>query len=70
MNRNIGVVLIVMGAIILIWSAFIYTNKQKLLEVGPVKVSVSRSEAANWPPYLGGLLLIGGIVVLVTSRKN
>ena len=36
----------------------------------PLKFSADKKETVNWPPYLGGLLLIGGIVVLVTSKKN
>ena len=69
MNRNIGIVLIVLGAIMLIWTGFTYTKKEKLIDAGPIQVSADRKETVNWPPYLGGLLLIGGIVVLVTSKK-
>lgn len=69
MNRNIGIVLIVLGTIMLIWTGFTYTKKEKLIDAGPIQVSADRKETVNWPPYLGGLLLIGGIVVLVTSKK-
>ncbi|HEX9152794.1 MAG TPA: hypothetical protein VF842_11970 [Flavobacterium sp.] len=70
MNRNIGMVLIIIGAVMLIWSGFTYTKKEKVLDVGPIEISADKKESVNWPPYLGGLLLIGGIVVLVTSKKS
>lgn len=70
MNRNIGMVLIIIGAVMLIWSGFTYTKKEKVLDVGPIEISADKKESVNWPPYLGGLLLIGGIVVLVTSSKK
>lgn len=69
MNRNIGIVLIVLGTIMLIWTGFTYTKKEKLIDAGPIQISADKKETVNWPPYLGGLLLIGGIVVLVTSKK-
>ena len=38
MNRNIGMVLIIIGAVMFIWSGFIYTKKEKVLDVGPIEV--------------------------------
>ena len=69
MNRNIGIVLIILGAIMLIWTGFTYTKQEKIIDAGPIQVSADKKETVNWPPYLGGLLLIGGVVVLVTSKK-
>ena len=69
MNKNIGIVLILLGAIMLIWTGFTYTKQQKIIDAGPIQVSADKKETVNWPPYLGGLLFIGGVVVLVTSRK-
>ena len=70
MNRNIGIVLIILGAIMLIWTGFTYTKKEKIIDAGPIQVSADKKETVNWPPYLGGLLLIGGIVVVATAKKS
>ena len=70
MNRNIGILLILLGAAMLIWTGFTYTKREKIIDVGPIQVSADKRETVNWPPYLGGLLLIGGVVVLVTSKKS
>lgn len=70
MNKLIGIALIVLGAIMIIWTSFTYTRKVKVIDAGPVQVSADRQKTVNWPPYLGGVLLIGGIVVVVTSRKS
>lgn len=69
MNRNIGIALIVLGAIILIWTGFTYTRKEKLIDAGPIQVNVDKPETINWPPYLGAIFLVGGIMVLATSKK-
>lgn len=69
MNRNIGIVLIILGAVMLIWTGFTYTKKEKLIDAGPIQISADKKESVNWPPYLGAILLVGGIVVLATSKK-
>lgn len=70
MNKLIGIILIVLGAIMIIWTGFTYTRKVKVIDAGPLQVSADRQKTVNWPPYLGGILLVGGIVIVVTSKKS
>ena len=70
MIRIIGMLMIVIGAAMLIWTGFTYTKKEKIIDAGPIQVLADKQESVNWPPYLGGILLVGGIVVLVTAKKS
>ena len=70
MNKLIGIILILVGAIMIIWTSFTYTKKEKIIDAGPLQLSANREKTVSWPPYLGGILLIGGIVVVVTSKKS
>jgi uncharacterized membrane protein len=70
MNRTIGLVLIVIGAIMLIWTGFTYTKTEKLIDAGPIQISADRQKTVNWPPYFGGILLVGGIVIVATAKKS
>lgn len=70
MNRSIGIVLIILGAVMLIWTGFTYTKKEKIIDAGPIQVSADKEKSVNWPPYLGGILLVGGIVIVATSKKS
>ena len=70
MNRNLGVTLIVIGAAMLIWTGFTYTKKEKIIDAGPIQVSVDKKKTINWPPYLGTILLVGGIVIVVTGKRS
>lgn len=70
MKRTIGMLMIVIGAIMLIWTGFTYTKKEKIIDAGPIQVSADRQESVNWPPYLGGILLVGGIVIVASSKKS
>jgi hypothetical protein len=62
--------MIVIGSAMLIWTGFTYTKKEKIIDAGPIQVSADKQESVNWPPYLGGILLVGGIVVLVNAKKS
>ena len=70
MNKTIGVILIVIGAAMLIWTGFTYTKKDKIVDAGPIQISADRQKTVNWPPYLGGILLVGGILIVATSKKT
>lgn len=70
MNRTIGLILIVVGVVMLIWTGFSYTKKEKVIDAGPLQVSADKKETVNWPPYLGGILLVGGIIIVATAKKN
>jgi len=69
MNKTIGIVLIVIGAVMLVWTGFTYTKKEKVIDAGPIQVSADHEKTVNWPPYLGGILLVGGIVIVATAKK-
>jgi uncharacterized membrane protein len=70
MSRTIGIVIIIIGAVMLIWTGFTYTKKEKIVDAGPLHISADRQKTVNWPPYLGGVLIIGGIVIVATAKKT
>ena len=70
MLRTIGIFLIVIGAVMLIWTGFSYTKIEKVVDAGPVHISADKQESVNWPPYAGGLLLVGGIVAVALGKKS
>ena len=70
MNKTIGIALIVIGAIMLIWTGFTYTKKEKIIDAGPLQVSVDKQKDVSWPPFLGGALIIGGIAVIAFSKNK
>lgn len=69
MNKTIGILLIVVGAVMLLWTGFTYTKKEKIIDAGPIHLSADRQKTVNWPPYLGGVLILGGVVVVALSKK-
>ena len=70
MNRTIALVMIILGIIMLVWTGFTYTQKEKLVDAGPIQISADKEKSVNWPPYLGGIILVAGVIILTTSKKR
>lgn len=70
MKKIIGFALMVVGIVMLVWTGFTYTKKEKIIDAGPLQVSANKQKTVAWPPYLGGILLIGGIIIVATSKKG
>ncbi|MBK0381906.1 hypothetical protein I5M32_02955 [Pedobacter sp. SD-b] len=70
MNKTVGIILLVVGIAMLIWGGFSYTKKEKVVDAGPIQISADKKHTVNWPPYVGGAILIAGVVVLVTAKKS
>ena len=70
MAKTIGIILVVVGAVMLIWTGFSFTKKETLVEIGPVEIAADKKESVNWPPYVGGVILVAGVVLLIIPRKR
>jgi hypothetical protein len=70
MNRTLGIILIVIGAVMLIWTGFSYTKREKVVDAGPIQISADKQKSVNWPPYTGGILFFGGVLLIATSKKT
>lgn len=70
MNKTIGIIVLALGIIMLVWTGFTYTKKEKVIDAGPIQVSADKEHTINWPPYAGAILVVGGIVLLLTGKKG
>lgn len=67
----IGVVLIVLGVLALVYQGITYTTREKVVDVGPLKITADKEKNIPLPPVLGILALAGGVVlVFVGARKS
>jgi len=64
-----GIVLVVLGIISLAYQGFTYTTQKNVVDIGPIHATANEKHTVPLPPILGGLLLIGGIVLIVSGSK-
>lgn len=70
MNKPLGLILTILGIAMLVWTSFTYTKKEKIVDAGPIQISTDKEKNVNWPPYVGGIVLIAGVVILVSSKRK
>jgi hypothetical protein len=68
--KNIGIVLISIGIIMMIITGFTYVTKENVVDIGPVEINREQDHPVQWSPILGGILLIAGVVLVVSGKKK
>jgi uncharacterized membrane protein YidH (DUF202 family) len=66
----VAVILIIIGVIALTYGGFSFTTKEKVAEVGPLKLEKEKTRSFPLPPILGVAALIGGVALLVVGRRS
>lgn len=68
--KKTGIVIIVIGIIFTIITSFKYFTREKIVDIGSLKVTTSVPHRVNWSPYLGVGIIIVGAAVLVLGNKS
>lgn len=66
----IGIALIALGLIALAYQGITYTTREKVVDLGPLKITAQQEKTIPLPPILGGLALAGGIVLVVAAARK
>ncbi len=66
----IGIALIALGLIALVYQGITYTTQEKVVDLGPLKITAQKEKTIPLPPILGGLALAGGIVLVVAAARK
>jgi len=68
--RLIGIMLIVMGAIALVYEGFSYNKDKEVLRIGDASITATTKERVRIPPWVGFVMIGGGVLLLVIPRKS
>ena len=68
--KTLAIVLIVIGGIMTIFTGFNLVTKKEVADIGPVEINKTEKHPVAWSPIIGGILLVAGIVVLVSSKRG
>jgi hypothetical protein len=69
LNKTVGIVLCIIGVIGLAWGGVNYRTQDAVVDIGPIHATHEETHHIPFPPVAGGLALLGGIVLLVASKK-
>jgi hypothetical protein len=66
----VGILLIVLGVVGFALGGFSFTQKEKVLDVGPIEATAEDKETVPIPPLVAGLALVGGVVLVAASARR
>jgi hypothetical protein len=64
----VGLILIVLGAVGLIYGGITYTKDRDTVGLGPIEVTATQKKTIPISPIIGGVLLIAGIALIVGTK--
>ncbi len=66
----IGVALIILGVVALAYQGVTYTTREKVVDLGPLKITADKENRIPLPPILGVLALAGGVALVIVGARS
>jgi hypothetical protein len=68
--KAIGLVILILGFILTIYTGFDFSSKEKVVDMGSFQITHDKEHTTNWSPLIGiGTMVIGGVVFFSGSKK-
>jgi uncharacterized membrane protein YidH (DUF202 family) len=68
--RNLGILLLLVGALALVYGGINYNRQHTVLEVGSMNITATEHRNVPVPAIVGVIVLIGGAALLVGNRRR
>lgn len=69
-RRIVGVVLVALGIVALVWGGVFWTDRDTVINAGPLEVTTEQREGVAVPPIVGIIALVGGVVLLLAPARR
>jgi hypothetical protein len=68
--RMMGFALVIIGLIALVYGGISYNRERTVIDLGPIQATATEHHNIPFSPIVGGLLVLGGVFLLVTRRRQ
>jgi len=68
--KTLGIILLVIGGIMMVFTGFNIVTKKKVVDLGKVEINKEEKTPIYWSPITGGILLAAGVLVLVAGKRK
>lgn len=68
--KNLGIVMVIIGIVMIAYTGFNYITTEKVVDFGPIQVNREVNHPVNWSPIVGIALAVGGVILIVTGNKK
>jgi hypothetical protein len=71
MMKTAGIVLLLVGLIMTLYTGFTYITKEKVVDLGELEITKDNRHTVNWQPYVGlGIMVLGGVAFVIGRKKS
>jgi len=68
--KKAGLVVLVLGVILTIFTAFTFFTREKVVDIGNLKITANKPHHMSWSPLVGiAVMAAGGIMIFLDSKK-
>ena len=68
--KKAGVVVLILGVILTIFTAFTFFTREKVVDIGNLKITANKPHHMSWSPLVGiAVMTAGGIMIFIDSKK-
>lgn len=68
--KNIGIILIVLGGIMTVFTGFNIITKKEVADLGPIEINKEEKTPVYWSPITGLILLVAGVIVVLVDKRR
>lgn len=68
-KRVVGLILIVIGIVALLRGGVFWTDRDTIIDAGPLEVTTEQREGLRVPAVVGIIAIVGGIALLVARKR-
>jgi len=68
-TKTAGIIVMVIGITMIIYTGFNFVTTEKVVDLGPVEINKEKDHPVQWSPIVGVVLLVGGGILIATSKK-
>jgi hypothetical protein len=68
--KQAGIVILLVGLLMTLYSGFSYFTKEKVVDLGSVEITRDKEHSVDWQPYVGIAVMLAGGAVLVFGKKR
>ena len=68
--RKAGILIVILGLILTIFTAITFFTREKVVDIGSLKITTSKPHHLSWSPLIGiAVMGVGGVVILLSPKK-
>jgi len=68
--KKAGIFIVIIGLALTIFTAVTYFTREKVLDIGSLKITANKPHHLSWSPLIGIAVMVAGGVMVVMSPKK